>query len=190
MAARATILDLRSEWFYLLLIYKSPDTSCQVLSQWAFLLWRRISKQINFQDGNCGRHLVFPIRMILAIFDLQVTLMLSTKFRVNWHFSSGEEAQSWISSWNNSSYFLSTSKPDASYQVSSQEKTRKIDFQNGGHGRHLGFLIRKILAIFDLQVTPNASYQVSSQLAFGFRRRSEKKIMKMAAKAAISDFWS
>ena len=34
-----------------------------------------------------------------------------------------------------------------------QEKKRKIDFQDGGHGGHLGFLIGKILAIFDLQVT-------------------------------------
>ena len=35
-----------------------------------------------------------------------------------------------------------------------QEKKRKIDFQDGGHGSHLGFLIGMILAIFDLQVTP------------------------------------
>ena len=35
---------------------------------------------IDFQDGNCGGHLVIPIGMILAIFDLQVTLMLSAKF--------------------------------------------------------------------------------------------------------------
>ena len=31
--------------------------------------------------------------MILAIFDLQVTQMLPTKFRVNWPFGSGEEAK-------------------------------------------------------------------------------------------------
>ena len=30
----------------------------------------------------------------------------------------------------------------------------KIDFHNGYHGGHLGFLIGTILAIFDLQVTP------------------------------------
>ena len=30
----------------------------------------------------------------------------------------------------------------------------KIDFQDGGHGGHLGFLIGMILAIFDVQVTP------------------------------------
>ena len=30
----------------------------------------------------------------------------------------------------------------------------KIDFQDGRHGCHLGLPIGKILAIFDLQVTP------------------------------------
>ena len=35
-----------------------------------------------------------------------------------------------------------------------QEKKRKIDFQDGGHGGHLGFPIGTILAIFYLQVTP------------------------------------
>ena len=34
-----------------------------------------------------------------------------------------------------------------------QEKKRKIDFQDGCHGSHLGFPIGTILAIFDLQVT-------------------------------------
>ena len=34
-----------------------------------------------------------------------------------------------------------------------QEKKRKIDFQDGCHGGHLGVSIGTILAIFDLQVT-------------------------------------
>ena len=59
--------------------------------------------------------------MILASFDLQVTLMLSIKFQVI-----GLLVQ----------------------------KKRKIDFQDGLHGNHLGFTIRTILAIFDQQVTP------------------------------------
>ena len=42
--------------------------------------------KIDFQDGG---HLEFPIRMILATFDLQVTMILSMKFRVNWPFGSG-----------------------------------------------------------------------------------------------------
>ena len=38
----------------------------------------------DFQDGGIGGHLGFPIETILAIFDLQVTPMLPTKYRVNW----------------------------------------------------------------------------------------------------------
>ena len=65
---------------------------------------------------------------------------------------------SWISDPNNLSYFRSTSHPNASYHVESnglsvQEKKRKIDFKDGCHSGHLGFLIGMILSIFDLQVT-------------------------------------
>ena len=52
-----------------------------------------------------------------------------------------------------------------STDLSVQEKNFNIDFQDGGH---LGFPIRMILATFD------TSYQVSSKLAFRFRRRSAK----------------
>ena len=72
--------------------------------------------KIDLQDGNCGGHLVFPTGKILAIFDLQVTLMTLTKFQVNWLFGSGEEVKkrfsrwppwrpSWISDPNDFSYF-------------------------------------------------------------------------------------
>ena len=46
-----------------------------------------------------GCHLGFPIGTILAIFDLQVTLMLPSKFGVNWPFGSGEEAKNRFSRW-------------------------------------------------------------------------------------------
>ena len=36
----------------------------------------------------------------------------------------------------------------------SGEEAKKNDFQDGGHGSHLGFLNGTSLAIFDLQVTP------------------------------------
>ena len=88
-------------------------------------------RKIDFQDDGHGGHLGFPIGTILAIFDLQVTLMLSTKFQVNWLLGLGEEVKnrfsrrppwwpSWIYYQHNFSYFLSTSKPNASNQVSSQ----------------------------------------------------------------------
>ena len=124
--------------------------------------------KIHFQDGHHDGHLEFPIRTILAIFDLEVTLMTSTKFQVNWAFGSEETRNrfsrwppwwpSWISYWNDFSYFWSTSHPDASYQVLSQ---LKISYQNN-------------FSYFLFTSHPNASYQVSSQLAFWFRRRSEK----------------
>ena len=72
-------------------------------------------RKIDFQDGGHGCF-GFPIDTILAIFDLQVTLMVPSKFGVNWPFGSGEEAKnrfsrwmpwrpSWISDQNNFSYF-------------------------------------------------------------------------------------
>ena len=76
-----------------------------------------------------GSHLRFPIRMILAPVDLQVTSILSMNLAIL-------DFQS-----NNLSYFRSTSHPNASYQVSIQ-----------------------------------------------FRRRSEKKIFRMAVMVAILDF--
>ena len=61
-----------------------PDASYQLT-----LRFRKRSKKKKFQDGHHGGHFGFPIGMILAIFDLQVTPMLPTKFRVNWPFGSG-----------------------------------------------------------------------------------------------------
>ena len=88
--------------------------------------------EVDFQDGGNGGHLGFPMGTILATFYLQVTPMLPTKFQ-----SSG---------------------------LSFQEKKRKIDFRDGGH---LGFQIGTSLAVLSTS-HPDASYQVSSQLAFGF----------------------
>ena len=81
-------------------------------------------RQIDFQDSSHGGHLGFLIGTILAMFDLQVTPMLPTKFQVSWLFGSGEAAKnkfsrwrplrpSWISDRNKFSYIWSTSHPDA-----------------------------------------------------------------------------
>ena len=73
---------------------------------------------IDFQDASCGGHLGILIKMFLAIFDLQVALILPTKFPVKRHFHSGEVQNRfsrwgpfWISDWNDFSYFWSTSCP-------------------------------------------------------------------------------
>ena len=59
---------------------------------------------IKFQDNppfvleeEAKNRLKFSSEQILAIFYLQVTLMLPTKFHVSWPFSSGEEAKKKIS---------------------------------------------------------------------------------------------
>ena len=63
------------------------------------------------------------------------------------------------------------------WSFDSGKKMRKIDFQDGGHGGHLGFPIKTLLAIFDLQVTPSlpAKFQVS--WPFGSREEAKKKIL-------------
>ena len=96
-------------------------------------------------------------RTILAIFDLQVSSMLLTKFHVNWIFGLGEEVKnrflrwqpwrpSWISDLNDFSYksprcFL-LSFESTGFTV--HEKKRKTDFQDGGQGGHLVFPIKTI----------------------------------------------
>ena len=49
----------------------------------------------------------------------------------------------------------------------------KLDFQDGGHGGHLGFLIRTILGTFDLQVA-RCFLPSFESIGIGVRRRSEK----------------
>ena len=112
------------------MIYKSPWCFLLSFESSDFWVWEK-KRKIHFQDSRHGRHLGFTIGMILAIFDLQDTPMLPSKFGVNWPFGSREEAKnrfsrwgswrpSWISDRHDFSYFWSTSHPDASYQVLSQ----------------------------------------------------------------------
>ena len=78
--------------------------------------------------------------MILAIFELQVTPLLPTKFQVNWPFGSGEEAKIDFQDGCHLGFLIQMilSIFDASYKVLIgllvQEKKRKTDFQDGRHG--------------------------------------------------------
>ena len=83
--------------------------------------------------------------MILAIFDLQVTQMLPSKFGV--------------------------------IGLLVQEK-RKIDFQDSGHGGHLGFLIGTILAIFDLQVTSMLPSKFGVNWPFGSGEEAKNRFSR------------
>ena len=122
--------------------------------------------------------LKFHIGTILAIFDLQVTPMLPSKFGVNWPLGSGEEGKNRFFKMAaildfllaRFYLFLIYKSPQcflASLQsigLSVQEKKRKIDFQDGGH---LGFPIGLILAVFDLQVTPMLPSKFGVNWPFG-----------------------
>ena len=43
-----------------------------------------MQREIDFQNGHHGGHLGFSMGKILAMFDLEVSPMLPTKFQVNW----------------------------------------------------------------------------------------------------------
>ena len=96
--------------------------------------------KINFQDDG---HLVHPIGTILAFCDLQVILILPTKFKVNWSFASTEEFQNRFSRWPpwNDRTWVEQFQLFLIYFLSSielisllvQEKKRKIDFEDGYH---------------------------------------------------------
>ena len=118
LAARATILDFRSEWFKLFFIHKS---SCYFLSSFESMgLSVQEEKFIDFKIATVAAILYYQSErfslFFFFFFYLQVTLMLSTMFRVNWPFGWGEEA--------------------------------KIDFQDRGYGGYLEFSIGRSLAIF------------------------------------------
>ena len=132
-----------------------PILSSQLMKRSSFKQFFILKKKIygmpvnwawSFEQTLNGSQLGFMIGTILAIFDLRVTPMLPTKFRVNWPFSSARLAQFKL-------FFIYKSPQCESIGLSVQEKKLNIDFQDGGHGGHLGFLIGTILAIFDLQVT-------------------------------------
>ena len=135
-----------------LLIYKSSQCFLPGLESIGFWVQEK-KRKIDFQDGSHGRHLGFPIGMIWAIFDLQVTPMLPSKFGVNWPFGSGEEAKNRFLRWQLFDLQV-TPMLITKFRFNWPRDVGGVDFWSTSH--------------------PNASYQVWSQLAFGFRRRSEK----------------
>ena len=144
-----------------ILIYSSPQCFLPSFKTIGLLLQEK-KRKIYFQDGGHGGHHGFPIGTILVIFYLQVTWMLPTKFHVNWSFSSGEKAKNRFLRWR-------SWRPSWIFDLN--------DFSYDWSTSH-----------------PDASYQVwsvkSCQLAFRFRKKCEKYILKMVAMAAILEFGS
>ena len=114
--------------------------------------------KIDFQDGPCGSHPGFPIGMNLAIFDLQVTPILPSKFWVNQHFRRTSPKNrfskwqlwwpSWISNPKDLQVFSTYNLPQyflpsfVWVSLSVQEKLKK-DFQDGLWNNFSYFFIHK-----------------------------------------------
>ena len=80
------------------MIYKSPWWFLASLKSIGLSVQEK-KRKIDFQDGGHGGHFGVPIGTILAIFDLQDTPMLPSKFGVNWPFGSGEDEKNRFSRW-------------------------------------------------------------------------------------------
>ena len=70
------IFDFKTPWYFL----PSFDSTGLIVQK---------KFKIDFQAGDCGSHIGFPIWTNLTIFEIQVTQILPTKFRINWPFASG-----------------------------------------------------------------------------------------------------
>ena len=133
-------------------MYRSPDHQIN----WPFGSGEYVQNRVPRQRPWC--HLVFLIGAILALFYLQVNLMLSIKFQDNWPFVSGEDTKNTFSRWRPWLFFIYKSplcflSSSMSTGLSIQKKKLNGDFKDGHFGGHFGFLIGTILAIFGVQVT-------------------------------------
>ena len=81
MGEVAAILDFWSEQFLQFFINKLFRYFLPNFEPFGISVQKKF--KIDFQDGG---HLGFQTAIILAIFDLQVTLVFPSKFRVNWPF--------------------------------------------------------------------------------------------------------
>ena len=67
--------------FYLFFIYTSICCYIASLNLIRLVVCEKMSKT-EFQGGNCGGNIVFPIDTILTHFDPEVPLLLQSKFRL------------------------------------------------------------------------------------------------------------
>ena len=75
-------MDFRSKRSKLILIYKSPWYFLSSFKSTGLSVQEK-KFEIEFQDGRRGGILRFTIWTILAIFDVQITMIFPSKFRVN-----------------------------------------------------------------------------------------------------------
>ena len=151
------------------------------------LLVQDKKSKTDFQDGRHSRNLRFPIATIWAIFIYKSPWCFLPSFE-----STGLSVQkkkrkiefsrwppSWISNWNDFSYFYIYKSSRCFLQIFNsagplvQENKRK-KVSRSPLWRPSWNSDPNNLNCFRSTSHPNASYQVSSQMAFQFRRRSAK----------------
>ena len=123
----------------------------------------------------------------VAIFDLQTALILPTKFPVNWLFSSGDEGQNSFQDGCHGLAIFDLQVPNkfcVNLHFGSAEEAQHI-FLRCPPWRHLVFPIATILDILIYKL-PRYFLPRFESIAFRFRRRSTKWILKMAAMAAMA----
>ena len=177
------ILDFHSERFMLLFIYKSPRF---FLPSFMSIVLSVQKWKIDFQDGG---HLGFPIRTTLAIYDLQVTPMLPTKFQVSWPPGSAE-AKHWFSRWPPFSIGMIwtifdlqvtqmlPTKFQVNWPFSSGEEV-KNRFSRWPPWQSSRICEQNNCSYFWSTSHPCASYQVSCQLAFWSGEEAKKRLSRL-----------
>ena len=118
------------------------------MSTWCFL---QVSSQLAFRFRRRSAKQTSKIAVMEVILDFGRILAVCFIYKSPWCFPSSFK----------------------SISPSVQQKKRKVDFQDD----HLECPIGKILAIFDLQVNPDAFCKASSQLAFRFRRNETNRFL-------------
>ena len=94
---------------------------------------KRSSKQIIKKTTIHGGHLEFLIENVLTIFDVQVTQILPTKFRVDWAFGSGEEAKTDFIIFSSGSHLAHWSKSILAILVESHLGNIPVKFDSNWH---------------------------------------------------------
>ena len=135
-------------------------------------------RQIAFQDGDHGGHLGFRIRTVLAGFDLQDTTILPTTIQANWHSvqekkrSLGFPIGTILDIFDLQVTPILPTEIQVNWPFGSEEEA-KNRFSRWLPRRPSWISDRNDFNYFRLTSHPDVSFQVSSQLAFLFRRRSE-----------------
>ena len=137
---------------------------------------------------------------VLAIFDLQVTLMLPTKFsrstgllvqekkrKIDFQDGHlGSPIGTILAIFDLQVTMMLPTELRVNWPFGFRRRSKKIDFQDGRHVGHLGFPIRMILATFD-QVTPMLPTKFQVNWPFGSGEEAKNTFFKMDAMAAIWD---